>query len=207
MLAQETASAKVSRRALVQEVAQLKQRLTAIAAATGYKLAHDGSKGRAGMSGKAAGKDMANFWAEVTAKHGSSDGSTRVINSSRTAKQQLGDFFNSLPTGIKNSAGDEAKTSTLPKDAKTMSAYDKEYVAAVDKKYGHEAAEQVVAAAREGRRARRTRRLAQGSSVSRVENMLPAETRALLWASKLGQGRGASSSCELVMFQRACMLT
>ena len=81
MLAQETAAAKVSRSALVQEVAQLKQRLTAIAKATGYNMQHPGGGsggvggggGNDGLSGKAAANDLHEFYSKIGAREGSSE--------------------------------------------------------------------------------------------------------------------------------------
>jgi hypothetical protein len=162
MLAQETANAKMSRTALVHEVAQLKERLTAIAKATGYNMAHakDGA-GKTGMTGKAAANDMQNFWAKMTAGHGSSDGSTRVINTAHDANRQLGRFFDSLPVGDKKGGGGHA-AEALPAGAKHMSAYDKEYVASVQKKYGDKAAQQVVDAAKDGHNALVVRKAGQG---------------------------------------------
>ena len=163
MLAQKTASAKLSRTALVQEVAQLKERLTAIAKATGYNMAHakDGA-GKMGMSDKAAANDMQNFWAKMTAGHGSSDGSTRVINSAHDANRQLGNFFDSLPVGGKKGGGGHA-AEVLPAGAEHMSPYEKEYLASVLKKYGVLAAQQVVEAVKDGRQSYVARKDGQGA--------------------------------------------
>ncbi len=174
MLAQETANGKMSRTALVHEVAQLKERLAAIAKATGYNMAHakDGA-GKTGMTGKAAADDMQNFWAKMTAGHGSSDGSTRVINTAHDANRQLGRFFDSLPVGGKKGGGGHA-AETLPAGAQHMSPYDKEYVASVQKKYGDEAAQQVVDAAEDGHNALVVRKDGQGEcSIILLRDRLP----------------------------------
>jgi hypothetical protein len=162
MLAQDTAAAKVSRSALVQEVAQLKQRLTAIAKATGYNMKHPASgQGKAGLSGKAAASDMHDFYSNMGANDGTSDGKTRVIGTARDARHQLGEFFDSLPTGLKG-RGREGGAQQLPKGGNKLNAYDKEYVEDVEKTYGQQAAQHVVQAEKAGRLAYQTRRRGQG---------------------------------------------
>ena len=163
MLVQETAEASKSRAALAQEVAQLKQRLNAIAAATGYDVKHGGRGKKVGLTGSAAAADMHNFFSEMSAAHGSSEGATRVIATSRDASRQLGEYFNSLPTGeVKHTPGHE-KEEALPEGALKMSAYDKAYVSDVERTYGTAAAQEVVNAERDGRKALLTRKVGQGA--------------------------------------------
>lgn len=165
MLAERTAAAKVSRSELVHEVAQLKQRLTAIAKATGYEMKHPASPGgEAGLSGKAAATDMHAFYSKIGAEDGTSDGTTRAIGSARQARHQLGKFFDSLPTGLKRRGG-AGGAQELPKGGNALNAYDKEYVEDVEKTYGRQAARQVVQAEHAGRLAYQTRRRGQGTSL------------------------------------------
>lgn len=162
MLAEDTTAAKKSRIALEKEVAALKGRLTAIAKATGYNLKHGGGKsGGPALSSKAAAQDLDSFYGKLTATHGSSEGSTRVINTSRDARRKLGEFFDSLPTGKRTK---RALAPRLPRGARTMSAYDKEYVRDVEKTYGKHAAQQVVVAAQDGSKAYRDRKQGRGSA-------------------------------------------
>jgi hypothetical protein len=164
MLAQDTRAAKKSRIALEKEVAALKGRLTAIAKATGYNLKHGGGKsGGAAMSSKAAAQDLDSFYGKLTSTRGSSDGTTRVINTSRDARRKLGEFFDSLPTGKRPK---RALAPRLPKGARTMSAYTKEYVGDVQKTYGKLAAQQLVLAAQDGTKAYHDRKQGRGSASS-----------------------------------------
>jgi len=163
MLSQDTAKAKLSRTALVQEVSALKDRLTAIAKATGYNMQHQGAASNSGLSGKAAANDLHNFYSKLTTSHGASDGTTRVITNSRDADRKLGEYFNSLPTGIEEGRGGGDVGEALPKGAQNSSAYNKEYVADVEKTYGKMAATNVVQAQKEGRTAHLSRKQGQGT--------------------------------------------
>ncbi|MGB1607002.1 MAG: hypothetical protein ACPIOQ_80495, partial [Promethearchaeia archaeon] len=79
------------------------------------------------------------------------------------ASRQLGEYFNSLPTGeVKRTPGHE-KEEALPEGALKMSAYDKEYVSDVERTYGTAAAQEVVNAERDGRKALLTRKVGQGA--------------------------------------------
>jgi hypothetical protein len=166
MLAEKTKTAEMSRAALAHEVAQLKQRLNAIAAATGLDLkqhANGNGKHSTGLTGKAAADDMHRFWSLMSASHGNSDGKTRVTNS-RDGTSELAAYFNSLPTGQEDKGKKEGEAQALPKGVSKMGDYDKEYVADVEKTYGREAAEHVVQAEEDGHRAYQTRRDGQGVS-------------------------------------------